>query len=107
MKIKHNNPELVVKRAFFLAWKACGETFGMGMLQDNPNANKEAVWENVKTRGDYPGSGPENAKPGSAYGDYVFGRMMKLSIDWDSTSVNRGVVNTQHTKVLLKQRSNR
>ncbi len=82
--------EVVTKRAFWLAWNACGNCFGRGFLQDNPNATENDVWHNICTAGDYPGR--QNEKPGEAYGDYVFGRMMKLVIhygqDWVEISDN-------------------
>lgn len=78
MKISCQNPEQVVKKAFFLAWEACGGPLGMGIFQDRANVTMEDVWKNVQTNGDYPG-GPIR-RDGSAYGDYVFGRMMKLNI---------------------------
>ena len=62
---------------------------GMGMFQDNPTADKEAVWKNVYDAEDYPG-GKKIAgfrREGEAYGDYVFGRMMKLNIQLDTESL--------------------
>jgi hypothetical protein len=60
----------------------------MGFLQNCPGATEEKVWNNVVSHGDYPG-GAEicRDKPGTAYGDYVFGRMMKLSINWTKDAV--------------------
>ena len=86
MKIKFAKPiaEAVAKRAFWLAWKACGGSFGMGIFQDRPTATEEDVWRNVMQSGDY--AGFTGSEKGDAYGDYVFGRMMKLNIrygaDW-------------------------
>ena len=76
MKLTVKNPQEVAKEAFWLAWQACGGPLGMGWLQNNPNANKEAVWQNVSEEGDYQGRFNNDAnKP---YADYVFGRMMKV-----------------------------
>lgn len=85
MRIYHKNPIQIVKRAYWLAWKACGHSFGLGILQDRGNVTEEDVWQRVRSAGDY----GENAKkimrtnePGKTYGDYVFGRMMKLGFEW-------------------------
>lgn len=69
--------EAVLKEAMWLAWNAAGRPMGMGVFQDRPGASKEDVWENVKTRGDYPCC---YERPGEANADYVFGRMMKLYV---------------------------
>lgn len=78
--------EAVVKRAFFLAWIACGRPMGMGILRDRPNSTEEDVWRNVQESGDYDFRRGSSGDPGCAYGDYVFGRMMKLTLrygaDW-------------------------
>lgn len=94
MKIQVNNPEAVVKEMFWLAWTACGGPVGMGVLQDRPGITKEDVWVNVNTGkygGDYPsGEGiitPNANRPGRVTGDYVFGRMMKLRVEWDTESI--------------------
>lgn len=90
MKIHVTNPEAVVKQAFWLAWNACRGPVGMGFLQNNPSATIEDVWKNVRSAGDY-GVGADKitkaSEIGKAYGDYVFGRMMKLSIEWDESGV--------------------
>jgi hypothetical protein len=99
MKIAADKPEEVVKEAFWLAWKACGGPLGMGFLQDKPNATKERVWEGVYNRNDYPGGNNLNTnKPGKVYGDYVFGRMMKLWLEWDDKEVTvpDGVPNIEY-----------
>jgi hypothetical protein len=90
LKIKHAQPEEVVKEAFWLAWKACGGPLGMGAFQNRPQATKDEVWECVRSARDYgPGAAKlmGSDKPGEAYGDYVFGRMMKLELKWDSKSI--------------------
>lgn len=84
MKIECANPEAVAKRAFFLAYQA-SQAMGMGHLRSRDGVTEDAVWDNARTRGDYPTTG--DPKPNTAYGDYVFGRMMKLGIKWDATSV--------------------
>lgn len=81
--------EEVVKRMFCLAWQACGGPLGMGVLQDRPGASEDEIWENVGRRGDYPGD-PDKRGPSEAYGDYVFGRMMKLSVHWDDAEIDLG-----------------
>jgi len=79
------SPKRVAKRAFFLAWSACGGPLGMGWLQNTPNAGEEDVWQNIQEAGDYPGRNP--VESGKAYADYVFGRMMKLGLKFDRDSV--------------------
>lgn len=80
----------VVKRAFYLAFVACGGAVGMGVFQDRgPGVTEDQVWKNVQNEGDYTGA-VHNNRPGHAYGDYVFGRMMKLSVEWDE---RKGTIN--------------
>lgn len=77
----------VVMRAFFLAYTAAGGAVGMGFLQARNAVTEEQVWNNVASHGDYPGGplpGMADPEKGEAYGDYVFGRMLKLSIDFDA-----------------------
>lgn len=76
----------VVKRAFFLAYEACGGTFGRGAFQARSNATEEDVWKNVLTRGDYAGMFPID-EPNRPYGDYVFGRMMKLTCEFNGNQI--------------------
>jgi len=78
------DPEIVVevvKEAFWLAYQACGSSAGMGFLQARAGVTKDQVWDNVQNDGDYQGAG--HSKPGKPFGDCVFGRMMKLSINFD------------------------
>jgi len=77
--------EEVVKRMFWLAWQACGGPLGTGVLQDNPGANEDTIWEQVLTQGDYPGR--SHLKKGEVYGDYVFGRMIKLMVRYTDTEI--------------------
>lgn len=94
-KIKVDNPKLVVKEACWLAWQACRGTSGMGALQNRPDANKEDVWNNICTGGlgaDYPNAPPSmtvigGTGPGRVSADYVFGRMMKLRLEWSDEEV--------------------
>ena len=81
----------LVKRMYWLAWQACGGTIGSGFLQDQPGATEDQVWKNVLTNGDY-ASNPRD-KPGKAYGDYVFGRMMKLGVQFDEKNKTVTVTN--------------
>ena len=83
VKIKNAKPEEVMKEAFWLAWNACGGTLGMGFLQNKPDATKENIWDNVTVSGDYPM--PINR--GEVYGDYVFGRMMKLGFSCEKDTL--------------------
>ncbi|MEN6549969.1 MAG: hypothetical protein ABFE07_28330 [Armatimonadia bacterium] len=77
--------EQVAKRIFWLAWQACGGPLGAGWLQNHPEATEADVWQNVCTNGDYPGN--PSSRPGDAYGDYVFGRMMKLTVLYKADEV--------------------
>ena len=74
----------IVRRMFWLAWNACGSPQGMGVLQDNPIATEEGVWDNVCNCGDYPGP-PQNTDGYS--GDYVFGRMVKLFVRVEGNTI--------------------
>lgn len=84
-KVVKGNPMDVVKQYFWLAWNACGGPLGMGLWQDNPQASLEAVFENVKNAGDYPG--PAHTRSDEYYGDYVFGRMMKTGVNVSKNTV--------------------
>jgi hypothetical protein len=84
MKIQSDfNGERVAKRMFYLAWKACGGPQGMGVFQDRPGATEEEVWKNIAASGDYPYAKDRNAS-GNFQADYVFGRMMKMSLKFGS-----------------------
>lgn len=81
MKRKYESEQrasAVLKEALYLAWIAAGGTRGMGTLQDNPNADKECVWDQAYNKKDYFGRHPSDGKDLNA--DYVFGRMVKLSV---------------------------
>lgn len=80
MFVKCDNPVEVAKEAFWLAWKACGGPTGMGVFRDNPAATRDSVWRSVSGQEvtDYIHLRGEEQRP---YGDYVFGRMMKLGMD--------------------------
>ena len=80
--------EQVVKRAFWLAWQACGGPLGMGFLQDRPGSAEEDVWDHARGAGDYSGADALRSKAGEAHGDYVFGRMMKLHIEFEDDTVS-------------------
>ena len=79
IKVKGQKPETFIKRTFWLAWRACGGTTGMGFLQDMPGATEEDVWKNVANNGDYAFNPRKSGV--SFYGDYVFGRMMKFGME--------------------------
>lgn len=74
----------LVKRAFFLAYNACGGSLGMGIFQARTSVTEDQVWQNVLTRGDY-GGGFGNDRPERPYGDYVFGRMMKMGCEFNES----------------------
>jgi len=82
---KVKDGEAVAKRAFYKAWKACGSTSGAGFLQDKPGATEDDVWNNIVRQADYPFMRPQD--DGVVMADYVFGRMMKLRIEYNKDSV--------------------
>lgn len=71
---------------FWLAWQACGGPLGMGVLQDHPSASEDEVWNRVIESGDYAMN--HDSRPWAPYGDYVFGRMMKLGLTIYGSSIN-------------------
>lgn len=79
----------VVSRMFWLAWQSCKMPFGMGILQDNPGANEAEVMKNVIGAGDYTSN--LNRREDEVYGDYVFGRMMKLGVTFDTKEGKIGI----------------
>ena len=86
MKIEVSNAAAVVKRALYLAFDAAGGPTGMGFLQDRGvEQTEDQVWESAVGRTDYNGIG---ALPdGRLSADYVQGRMLKLMLKWDATSI--------------------
>lgn len=79
-----------LKRIFYVAWQNCGGPTGMGWLQDRKGVTEDDVWNNVVNRGDYPQSPNLHNSPvrlvngkGGVISDYVFGRRMKLGVDFD------------------------
>ena len=79
-KLVSGDSNELVKQFFYVAWRACGGTLGYGFLQNNPNADADAVFNNVKSAGDYPGDYTPY-REGKYYADYVFGRMLKVGIN--------------------------
>ena len=82
MKIKVNGTvtaEQFAKRAFYLAWQACGGPMGMGVFRDHgPGMTEEQVVSRAVNAGDYGGPLPGvTNRAGEIYGDYVFGRMSR------------------------------
>ena len=76
--------EKVLQEALWLAWQAAGHPMGMGVLQDNPIATRDDVWKNATGRGDY---AMATSREGDLHADYVFGRMLKLSLRYDDTRI--------------------
>lgn len=74
----------VAKRIFWLAYQA-SKNLGMGFLQAKKDATEEDVWGNICVQGDYPSMG--HIPPGRWHADYVFGRMMKITIEHDGTTL--------------------
>ena len=69
----------VTQEMFWLAWQS-SQCLGMGILQDNPTATKEDIWKAVtgQTMTDYVIPQGSHVQPTA---DYVFGRMMKMSVE--------------------------
>ena len=84
--IPNNKPEDVVKRAIYLAWKS-SDVIGRGVLQDRGEQTEDAVWDNARIKGDYPGAEDRKPQDGHVYADYVFGRMMKIILGWDDKAI--------------------
>lgn len=80
--------EAVAKRAMWLAWQACGGPLGMGFLHDRPNATEDEVWVGARGAADYEGSVVKQSQAGEAHADYVFGRMMKLSLEYTEDTIS-------------------
>ena len=78
--------EQFVKRAFFLAWQACGGAVGMGVFQDHGPQDENAVWDRVIGGQDYAVSPSKSEQ--SPYADYVFGRMMKFGCDFNENGAD-------------------
>ena len=84
--VRQQDLESVLKRIFWLAWQACNHPFRMGVFQDKSDATEDDVWSNVLSSGDYPGAHDKDIKEiltigGTIRADYVFGRMMKLTVE--------------------------
>jgi hypothetical protein len=94
----------VVKRMFYIAWKACGGPMGMGFLRDRgPAQSEDEIWANVCNAGDYPGQRTfDPGKSGEAYGDYVFGRMMKMGVGFNPST---GAITTRDSELRIDYQS--
>jgi len=77
----------LAKEAMWLAWKACGGPKGMGVFQDRPLATKVEVVAAAAGAYDYGGSVHKQSGPGTLDGDYVFGRMMKLRMQFAGNEI--------------------
>jgi hypothetical protein len=64
---------------YWLAWRACGGPAGMGFMSDRAGVEREDVWQAVSGQSltDYCLPQGKQLEP---YGDYVFGRMMKMGL---------------------------
>lgn len=63
----------LAKRALRIAYDA-SEVIGMGIFQARDNVTEDELWSQCRAR-------QEGIKT-VLYGDYVFGRMMKIQIEW-------------------------
>lgn len=81
-----HDPEKLAKKILFMAWQA-SHVVGMGALQDRgPGLSEDQIWEAASGGRDYGGNRPTKSK--QVYADYLFGRMMKLSITWADEEVS-------------------
>lgn len=78
MKISVANPVTVAKRAMFLAYKA-SSVVGLGILQAQDDVTEEEVWNVTEPL-------PQKQRK-IACGDYIYGRMTKLSMELKDDSV--------------------
>jgi hypothetical protein len=76
--LKHDDPEILAKRMYWLAWKACGPAQGMGVLQERDGVTEDDVWARI--RGGGHDNSNETTRLGRLYADYIFGRMMKCDV---------------------------
>lgn len=72
---KNVKPEDVASKAMFLAYKA-SRVVGMGHFQAREGVTESDVWEAVTDVGNL------------ARADYVFGRMMKLTLRWTKNAIS-------------------
>ena len=80
-KITGMSAEKFAKRVFYMAWKACGGPFGMGIFQDRgSNVSEDEVVACAIRADDYGGASCKQSKGGEIDGDYVMGRMMRTHI---------------------------
>lgn len=88
--IQNALPIDVVKRAIYIAYRACGMPSGMGIFQharlEGKLATEEQVWQCAYNAEDYPG-GRKLRNPNEVYADYVFGKMVKWGCSWDNTVI--------------------
>lgn len=68
----------VIKRALFLAYNA-SQVYGAGILQKRNGVTENDVFQNAAFSGDYPSH--HGVGINAIRADYVFGRMMKLSME--------------------------
>ncbi len=77
----------VASRALFLAYNA-SNVMGMGAFQAQDNKLESEVFDNVIHKRDYPGrSETPDLTNCRLYADYVFGRMMKLVINVNNSTL--------------------
>lgn len=76
MKYKVTNQYEFLSRLLFLAYES-SSVFGMGKIQARPGMDEKMVFSNIIRSGDYPG---RVVQQGTINADYVFGKMMKISI---------------------------
>ncbi len=74
------------KRIFWLAYQA-SSVVDLGRFQAQDDVTENDVWDNVTNSSDYPG---KISPTDSIYADYVFGRMMKLSLKLKDGKVEIG-----------------
>lgn len=78
-KVQVNNPQAVVKRAAYLAYKA-SKVIGMGVFAAKDNVTEDEVWGIVHMDGN-----------NHISGDYIFGRMIKIRLDYGDDHIKIAV----------------
>lgn len=77
----------VAKRALFLAYNA-GRAAGMGLLHERAGATEDRVWSACMGAEDYQGSPYMRGDYRRMRADYVLGRMLKMSFEFDEQSIS-------------------
>lgn len=83
----HEQALALAKKALFLAWKACDEPVGIGILKIRSQATEDEVWNNAISNADYPKLPNQTTSETKVYADYVFGKMMKIGFRIEDNAI--------------------